>query len=69
MIKQALKISKPNDEYYTPEMAIKPLLKYLPTNIRIWECTDFGESNITKVLRNHGYIENTVSSYWCSINV
>ena len=44
-----------NDELYTPEYAIFPLLKYLPKNIKIWECTDYGESNITKVLKNNGY--------------
>lgn len=44
-----------NDELYTPEYAIKPLLKYLPKNVVIWECTDFGSSNITKVLRNNGF--------------
>ena len=44
-----------NDELYTPEYAIKPLLKYLPKNKIIWECTDYGSSNITKVLRNNGY--------------
>ena len=44
-----------NDELYTPEYAIFPLLKYLPKNIKIWECTDYGESNITKVLKDNGY--------------
>lgn len=44
-----------NDEIYTPEYAMQPLLKYLPKNITIWECTDFGQSNITKVLRKYGY--------------
>ncbi|MBR1653656.1 MAG: tRNA (adenine-N(6)-)-methyltransferase [Clostridia bacterium] len=44
-----------NDELYTPEYAVKPLLKYLPKNAVIWECTDFGSSNITKVLRNNGF--------------
>lgn len=46
-MKTALIQSKINDEIYTPEKAILPLLKYLPKNIKIWECTDFGESNIT----------------------
>lgn len=60
-----------NDELYTPEYAIKPLLKYINEyNIIdasdedgcfklkkpiIWECTDFGNSNITKVFENAGY--------------
>ena len=43
------------DELYTPEYAIKPLLKYLPKNVVIWECTDFGSSNITKVLNENEY--------------
>ena len=44
-----------NDEIYTPEYALIPLLKYLPKDKVIWECTDYGESNITKILRKHGY--------------
>ena len=44
-----------NDEYYTPEYAVKPLLKYLPKDKVIWECTDFGKSNITKILKENGY--------------
>lgn len=44
-----------NDELYTPEYAIKPLLKYLPKNIKIWECTDYGSSNITKILKENKY--------------
>lgn len=40
-----------NDELYTPDEAIIPILKYLDHNLIYWECTDFGESNITKVLR------------------
>lgn len=44
-----------NDELYTPEYAIIPIIKYLPKNKTIWECTDFGESNITKCLKHYGY--------------
>ena len=54
-MKHALIYHQINDEIYTPEIALNPLLKYLPKNIKIWECTDFGESNITKVLKEHGY--------------
>lgn len=43
-----------NDERYTPKYAIKPLLKYLPKNKTIWECTDYGESQITQVLNEGG---------------
>ena len=57
-----------NDELYTPEYAVKPLLKYLSfmygdrridvkSNKKpiIWECTDYGSSNITKILKDNGY--------------
>lgn len=50
-----------NDELYTPDYAIKPLLKYLPKNKIIWECTDFGSSNITKVLKENGF--NVISTH------
>lgn len=49
------------DELYTPDYAIKPLLKYLPKNKIIWECTDFGSSNITKVLKENGF--NVISTH------
>ena len=44
-----------NDEIYTPECAIIPLLKYLPKNAIIWEPTDPGTSNITKILKENGF--------------
>ena len=44
-----------NDELYTPEEAIYPILKYLDKSKIYWECTDFGESNITKVLKENGF--------------
>ena len=64
------------DDIYTPAYAIKPLLKYLPKEKEkqygfnyeykkpiIWECTDFGKSNITKVLRENGFkVVNTSKS-------
>ena len=43
------------DELYTPDYAIKPLLKYLHKDKIIWECTDYGLSNITKILKMMGY--------------
>lgn len=42
------------DNIYTPEYAIIPLLKYIPKNITIWECCDFGKSEITRLLKKHG---------------
>ena len=47
---------KPNDEYFTPSYAVKPILKYITKDIKIiWEPTDFGESKITKILKMEGY--------------
>lgn len=44
-----------NDEYYTPEIAVLPLLKYLPSAVKVvWECCDAGGSSITKVLKQRG---------------
>jgi len=54
------------DNLYTPEIAIKPLIKhiefYFGSDIKnnrdgftFWECTDFGDSNITKMLREKGW--------------
>ena len=45
------------DDLYTPDYAIKPLLKYVPKDITVWECCDFtdgGGSQITKLLKQHG---------------
>ena len=44
-----------NDELYTPKEAILPILKYLDKDKIYWECTDFGESNITKILKENGF--------------
>ncbi len=45
-----------NDNLYTPEEAVRPLLKYLPAKeLTIWECCDDGNSNIAKLLREKGY--------------
>lgn len=44
-----------NDELYTPREAILPILKYLDKSKMYQECTDFGGSNITKVLREYGF--------------
>lgn len=46
--------SPKNDELYTPEYAVRPLLKYIPKSAVIWECTDYGSSNITKLLKENG---------------
>ena len=44
------------DDLYTPEYAVTPLINYLTTGLIIWECTDFGESKITKVLQDNNYV-------------
>ena len=44
-----------SDELYTPNEAIVPILKYLDKNKIYWECTDFGDSNIRKVLVKNGF--------------
>lgn len=43
-----------NDELYTPDEAVLPLLPYIPNSWTIWECTDHGGSNITKLFRERG---------------
>jgi len=45
------------DKLYTPKYAIAPLLPYFKKfkNKIFWECTDFGKSNITKVLQKNGF--------------
>ena len=48
-----------NDELYTPPYAVEPLLKYIPVNAVIWECTDYGGSYITQMLRERGNIVRT----------
>ena len=50
------KINK-SDEFYTLEYAIKPLLKYIPSDKTIWCPFDKEESNYVKLLRENG---NTV---------
>ena len=48
-------IKKPKfDNLYTPDYAIKPLLKYIPRGITVWEPCDSGISKITKLLKKHG---------------
>lgn len=44
-----------NDEYYTPEYAITPLLKYLKPNSVIWCPFDKEESNFVKVFKREGH--------------
>ena len=43
-----------NDELFTPEEAVWPLLPHIPMDWTIWECTDQGGSNITRLFRDRG---------------
>jgi len=46
----------PNDEFYTPEYAIIPLLKYLKPFSTIWCPFDTIDSNFVKILKNKGHV-------------
>ena len=43
------------DEFYTPKYAIKPILKYIKPNSKIWCPFDTHESLFLKELRNAGH--------------
>jgi hypothetical protein len=45
----------PNDEFYTPNYAIEPLIKYLKPNSNIWCPFDTEESNFVKCLKELGH--------------
>lgn len=45
----------PNDEFYTPKYAIKPLLKYIKPNSVIWCPFDTDESWFVKLLKEEGH--------------
>ena len=44
-----------NDEFYTPNYAIEPLLKYLKPNSYVWCPFDLPESNFVKILEKNGH--------------
>ena len=48
-------ITNKNDEFYTPEYAIEPIIKYLKLNSIIWCPFDTEESNFVKILKNSGH--------------
>lgn len=54
MVKEPMKGDNSNDELYTPEYAIYPLLEYLPKTAVIWECTSDGHT-IAEGLKKRGY--------------
>ena len=43
-----------NDEFYTPDYAIMPILPYVKTNSVVWCPFDTEESHFVKLLRAHG---------------
>ena len=45
--------SSQNDEFYTPEYAIKPILKYIKMPCTIWCPFDTEESNFVKMLSQY----------------
>lgn len=45
--------SSQNDEFYTPEYAIKPILKYLKMPCVVWCPFDTAESNFVKMLQRY----------------
>ena len=44
-----------NDEFFTPEYAIQPILKYLKPNSKIWCPFDNKDSNFVKILKENGH--------------
>lgn len=47
-------ITNKNDEFYTPRYAVKPLLKYVNKNMKVWCPFDTHRSLIVDELKNHG---------------
>ena len=52
-MKLDLVASSQNDEFYTPEYAIKPILKYLKMPCTVWCPFDTAESNFVKMLQRY----------------
>lgn len=46
--------SSGNDEFYTPEYAIEPIMKYIPQGSRVWCPFDTAESLFVKMFRGGG---------------
>ncbi len=54
-----------NDEFYTPEYAILPIMKYLKPNSYIWCPFDTNSSNFVKLLTKAGHkVDCTHLNYW-----
>lgn len=58
-----------NDECYTPDYAVKPILKYIPKNWVVWCPFDKEDSEFVKLIRANGnkvistHIENDENFY------
>lgn len=48
------KTDKASDEYYTPDFAVRPILKYLPQDAVVWCPFDTEESQFVKLIRQNG---------------
>lgn len=49
------KTDKASDEYFTPPEAVKPLLRFIPTNKILWCPFDKATSSYVKVFKEAGY--------------
>lgn len=54
-------VKNANDEYYTPNYAIEPIIKYLKPNATVWCPFDIEKSNYVKLLKTKGF--NVVFSH------
>ena len=43
-----------NDEFYTPQYAVEPILKYVPLSMKVWCPFDTEESLFVKSLKARG---------------
>lgn len=48
-----------NDEFYTPEYAVKPILKFIPDGSNVWCPFDTRESNFVKLLSQTCCVQNS----------
>lgn len=44
-----------NDEWYTPDYAVEPIMDYLMPNSKVWCPFDLEDSNFVKVLTSNGF--------------
>lgn len=64
-----------NDEFYTPRYAIKPILKYIPTDSIIWCPFDSDKSLFVELLKKNGntvintHLEMGIDFFDCEIPI